>query len=932
MRLSRIALPFFAVAPGLFMKPRRWVLMGRNPESDWGRQMKGRMGIVSGRYRSSQTVVDGAAQPLTVVELFGRTDTGESVCLLVHGLRPTFEIAPIGTWAKDEELPAFLQDRLVHVRAMENVVSVTGPVVKWTQLGERPVWTVEVEQPFHVPSLRKALKSRSWQIFSGDIPFVNRFFLDGDVGMHVAFQGAVVDRRSEDGPIAKPEVIEAGGSGRYGVDCTVRCEVSDVVSTEPFQVPYTLFSFDLETSIEHETVLCAAACVEHLGTGEREVFSYRGTEQEILEGLTATVQSTDPDIITGYNIDNFDLPRLADRTAVLQRGRGWEGTKALFGWGRAPPLESELKRQRDALAPKRQSNRAWNLSGRVVMDAWWQARQALRPRRETLSFVATLLFPDDQEKHKMDVDASNMDHEWATRPDEVMAYCVRDAELPLDILQAIQAVRRKEAVAAVAMVPFETAANGSTSQLIDSLVIRLADRENVAVPLTGSAEAKEGQITGGYVHDVEAGLHPWIAVLDFKSMYPSIMIGHNICYTTRVDPAQPDPPAEGRYHTSPIESKFRLAEDRKGMVPALLEDLMAQRDEHKAAIKGAKAAEDGAAEAFHDAMQYAVKILMNSFYGVFASGFYRFTHRDLGSSITAWARQNIKGIIAAVEKEGHGVVYSDTDSIFVRSPVSPEAPRQVSEEERASARAGDNDAKALVKAHEAAVESMVEFGQALAATYSRDAAVLEFEKGLSVFFSHGAKKRYIGQVVWPSHEMLVRGYETQRTDSFSYLTTTMKEIFRFALADQGDELVAYAKQRVEALRSGKVPASEVVLAKSCKGRVVRTPVKTPDDVDFTKDYSKPDSMVQVRVAKQRIERGLGFTTGMKVSYVVTDAGKPPMKAVPWLDNEDEQAKVTYDGQFYAERLAAAVGRITEAFDWDAKDLMAGNKQTSLFSF
>ena len=113
-----------------------------------------------------------------------------------------------------------------------------------------------------------------------------------------------------------------------------------------------------------------------------------------------------------------------------------------------------------------------------------------------------------------------------------------------------------------------------------------------------------------------------------------------------------------------------------GTVPALLEDLMAQRDEHKAAIKQAKSDGDEAAEAFHDAMQYAVKILMNSFYGVFASGFYRFTHRDLGSSITAWARQNIKGIIAAVEQEGHGVVYSDTDSIFVRSPVDADAPRQ----------------------------------------------------------------------------------------------------------------------------------------------------------------------------------------------------------------------------------------------------------------
>ena len=335
--------------------------------------MEGRMGIVSGRYRSLSSDAE-PSEPQTVVELFGRCEDGRSICLLVHGLRPSFEIAPIGSWDAEQGVPSFVEDRLAHVRAMENVVKVTGPVVKWTQLGDRPVWNIEVDQPFHVPALRKLLKTRSWQIFSGDIPFVNRFFLDGDVGMHVAFSGEVVDRRGDDGPALKPEVVQAGGGGRYSVDLTVRCEVADVHSTEPFAVPYTLLSFDLETSIEHETVLCAAACVEHLGTNERQVFEYRGSEAEILEGLTATVQATDPDIITGYNIDNFDLPRLADRTGVLQRGRGWEGTADLFGWGRAPRLETELKRNRDALVPKRQSNRAWNLSGRVVMDAWWQAR------------------------------------------------------------------------------------------------------------------------------------------------------------------------------------------------------------------------------------------------------------------------------------------------------------------------------------------------------------------------------------------------------------------------------------------------------------------------------------------------------------------------------------------------------------------------------
>ena len=173
------------------------------------------MGIVSGRYRSSSTHTDGGTQPSTVVELFGRCDDGRSICLLVHGLRPSFEIAPIGSWDVDQPVPTFVEDRLAHVRAMEHVVSVTGPVVKWTQLGDRPVWTIEVEQPFHVPALRKLLKTRSWQIFSGDIPFVNRLFLDGDVGMHVAFTGDVVDERTAGGPVLKPEIIEAGGGGRY---------------------------------------------------------------------------------------------------------------------------------------------------------------------------------------------------------------------------------------------------------------------------------------------------------------------------------------------------------------------------------------------------------------------------------------------------------------------------------------------------------------------------------------------------------------------------------------------------------------------------------------------------------------------------------------------------------------------------------------------
>ena len=161
---------------------------------------------------------------------------------------------------------------------------------------------------------------------------------------------------------------------------------------------------------------------------------------------------------------------------------------------------------------------------------------------------------------------------------------------------------------------------------------------------------------------------------------------------------------------------------------------------------------------FHDSMQYAVKILMNTFYGVFASGFYRFTHRDLGSSITAWARFNIKDIISQLEQEGNHVVYSDTDSIFVRSPVPEGSPSTIKEEDIIAAKKGDKEAQKQVDLWNKAKQSMLDFGLEVAERYSKDSAVLEYEKGLSVFFSHGAKKRYVGQVVWPNEEIFRKWY------------------------------------------------------------------------------------------------------------------------------------------------------------------------------
>ena len=898
--------------------------------------------------------------PETNIELWCRGREGYSLLLLVTGVRPSLEISQPGRPTDDENI----ESKLEVVRSMKGVTTVTQVGEKWTAMGVKKHWRVEVEQPWAVtsgPNVRKHLED-NWEVTSADLPFVNRLFLDNDLGPHIsaeceilwagenappsiseAFAGSNKSllKNSEAGGggdfseggefsesgdccdsskggvsnstdirVKSAEMIRAaGGAGLYPVDVVAVCSHEEIRRSDPFQTPFVIFSFDLETSIVEETILCAAAVVEQ---GERrEVHQFKGSEKEILSGLTKLVRESDPDIITGYNIDNFDLPRIHSRMMALA-AKDQSFANELFGWGRVPILDSESKR----LIPERERNRrTWRLHGRCVLDAWWQARQTLRPKRETLKYVCRLLWPDNEDLQKMDVDASKMDKEWAERPDVVMEYCVQDTILPLEILREISAVRRKEAIAAVAATPLDTTINGTTSQWIDSLVIRLADREKIAIPRTNRG-GRGDQIVGGYVHDVDVGVHRWVAVLDFKSMYPSIMISKNICYTTRIDEnARPDEVPESDYHESPLGAKFLPQKTRRGLVPRLLENLMSLRATHKNAMKEAKQVGDTHAEQFHDQMQYAVKILMNSFYGVFASKFYRFTHEDLGSSITAWARSNIKSIINQLGDEGYKIVYSDTDSVFVEAHVRKDAPvkEPLDGEDR--------------QAWDEATEQLIKFGHELAERFTKDDAELEFETGLSSFFSHGAKKRYVGQVVWPETKLLVRGYEVRRTDSFTLLTDAMTEMFSMILDGEQEDAVSMVRELIEQVRNRDIRPRDLVISKSCKGKVLKN-----GKVDFNATYANPDRMVQVRAARQRIEAGLNFTPGMKVGWLVTDGSKSPMKITAWLEDETGEVQSDYDADWYVNRIANSLGRITEAFGWTADDLKKGNRQTNLFSF
>jgi len=640
--------------------------------------------------------------------------------------------------------------------------------------------------------------------------------------------------------------------GPYTTDLIVRGERFE--PTEPFNPRLKILSFDIENTIQDPTILCLAMAWRDGDALRSHCLS--GPEKEIIQGFLAFVKEFDPDVITGYNIDGYDLPILEARA----RAHGMAG----------------LPLSRDGQVLSNVGERLWRAHGRILADAWWAVKLELHPKQETLDAVARWLLGEG----KQDVDRRNMDREWAQNKERVMEYCKKDAELALRILEKVSRLDKSMDLATVSKLPLDDVFNGRTSQLIDSILIRAADRGGFGVPMTRQGRG-EAPIEGGYVHSLDPGLYEWVGVLDFTSMYPSIIIENNICFTTL---------SEQGTIVSPTGVRFLDKAVRVGLLPTILGNLMRERREVKAKLKTET---DPEKRAYYDRLQFAVKTLMNAFYGVLASSFYRFTNPQIGASITAFARENIKSIIAQLESEGIRVIYADTDSVFFESP-------------------------------EKNLEGTIKIGRQIAERFSHGSVNMEFERVLETFFSHGKKKRYAAKTAWPvAGELIVRGYEIRRTDAFDLQSEAQRRVFSLILDKDTEGAVRFARDFVQSVKAGKIPEDFLPeegdpVAPLVISRTVREETR----------YANPESMANVQAANKLKAMGAEVVPGMKVSWIVVDAKKSPMEVEPYISGRPFTR--TPDWDYYARRVAQTLAYVTEIYGWDEKALYLGTQQATLF--
>ena len=457
------------------------------------------------------------------------------------------------------------------------------------------------------------LGNRGIEVLEGDIRLHDRYLMERFVRGGLAFTGRMVRREGY----------------REIRDCRLRAA--------DYRPRLRLLSLDIECDLDGTlwSVGLAGDGVEAgevLVIGEEEPCAHTaivwcGDEAGLLGVLRDRINELDPDLIVGWNLVNFDLRIILERAAR-------HGIPMRIGRGGTPAQWRETRTDR---------GKGWvSMPGRVTVDGIDALRAA------TWSFSSFSLEHVSRELlgrgKKVDEDADDRFAEirrnYLHDKPALAAYNLEDCRLVLDILEATNLIDYLELRSQLTGLELDRA-GGSVAAFTNLYLPKLHRGGYVApnLPPDGGLASP-----GGYVMDSKPGLYRNVLVLDFKSLYPAII------RTFRIDPMglaeglrAPEGAVEGflgaRFHRS------------RHYLPGIITDLWLQRDQ-------AKRDND-------QPRSRAIKILMNSFYGVLGSGGCRFYDARLASSITMRGHEIMQTTGRWIEEQGYGVIYGDTDSIFV---------------------------------------------------------------------------------------------------------------------------------------------------------------------------------------------------------------------------------------------------------------------------
>ncbi|SCY38074.1 DNA polymerase II [Desulfoluna spongiiphila] len=470
------------------------------------------------------------------------------------------------------------------------------------------------------------------------------------------------------------------------------------------------------------------------------------TEKALLQSFFRVLKGFDPDILIGWHVIGFDLLFLEGKCKKL-------GIPFLIGRNRKPPRIREIRKGIYRV----------EACGRVVIDGPPALRGAFYSfdnfRLET---VASELLGTGKDIGDGVDKVAEIERRFREDKVALARYNLLDCTLVTDIFEKTGLIDHLLKRAIISGLPMDRV--GMSVAAFDYFMLPQIHRKGLVAANVRDVESA-GHAKGGFVFSKEAGFYEHVVVLDFKSLYPSIIRTFHI-----------DPLSRLRAETAPSGTPPGIFFSRsEHVLPGYIQTLMENREQAK--------------KAGDPHLSQAIKILMNSFYGVMGTPGCRFYHPDLPSAVTGTGQWVLKTTRRYLEEQGYEVIYGDTDSVFVCLKASEIAEGEVAPRNLV---AELNTFMARKIEEEFGVVSRLE---------------LEFEKHFTRFFlpslrggGESAKKRYAGTVLTGGkEELVITGLEFVRSDWTRFARDLQFELFQRIFSD--DEVEAWIKQKVTDLKN-----------------------------------------------------------------------------------------------------------------------------------
>ncbi|MEM2227396.1 MAG: DNA polymerase domain-containing protein [Candidatus Bathyarchaeia archaeon] len=574
---------------------------------------------------------------------------------------------------------------------------------------------------------------------------------------------------------------------------------------------------------------------------EKQFSAFDFKDEKVISDFSKFINEFDPDVIVGFNNNNFDWPYLIERAKINKMN---------------------LSVTREGFNPHKSLYGHISITGRANIDLLDFAKDVPEIKLETLEELVDFL----KIKFEGKLLISNVARYIETEEEKkvLLKDSLTKAKLILECFKMLSEFFIQ--LSSVTGIPLDQVITTPVGFRVDSYLIRQAHK--LGELISKRKEQMYQSYKGGVVLSPKPGLHKNIAVLDFASMYPNLMILYNVSPDTLVSSNELN---ENVFSIPEVEHKFR--KEPPGLYKIVFLNLLTERKKINEQLK--QLPPESIEYKLLKERSKAIKIITNACYGYAGWIGARWYSKEVAESATALGRKAIKEVMQIAEEEDLKVIYSDTDSIFVEN--LPEKIKKLQEK-----------------------------------TLSRIGVEIKIDKIYKKIVFTEAKKKYAG--LTQGNTIDIVGMEAVRGDWVNIAKLTQRKILEIMLIEENlEKALDYLKNLIKKLRKEKGELKDFILWKTLTKPISEYEVKAP----------------HIEAAKKLIQKGWRLTPGDKIGYIIVKgSGKLYEKAEPYEFANIEDIDIEY---YIFHQVIPVSSRILKVFGIPEKRLI-DLATTSLINF